>query len=207
LFVLSGTSVEVVVVVVRRVTASRMNGARSHGPETLEGKRRSGQNALRHGFLSDCVVLQCESREAFEDVLSEHIQRFAPRDGVEFGLIEEMASSSWRLRRLWAIENSILDESLAAEPAGDDFSRIAAAFRKLAGAPELTLIHRYETRLHMMYQRALHNILVLRSAGIPNEPSPISGQLELDCASSIDTTGESPTPDPALPGGEPGMDQ
>jgi len=160
----------------RRINASRANGARSNGPVTPEGRFRSSQNALRHGFLSDCVVLHCESREAFEDVLAEHIERFSPRDGVEFGLVEEMASSTWRLRRLWAIENSVMDESLVAEPAGDDFSRIAAAFRKLAGTPELTLIHRYETRLHMMYQRALHNILVLRAAGIPNEPSPISGQ-------------------------------
>jgi hypothetical protein len=103
-----------------------------------------------------------------------------PSMASNFGFIEEMASASWRLRRLWAIETSALDESLAGEPAGDDFSRIGAAFRKLAGSPKLTLIHRYETRLHMMYQRALQNFLVLRTAGIPNEPSPISGQLELD---------------------------
>jgi len=159
----------------RRIIASRANGARSHGPETPEGKRRSSQNALSHGLLSDCVVLQCESREAFEDLLAQHIEHFGPLDGVEFGMIEEMASSYWRLRRLWAIENCLLEESLAAEPAGDDVSRIAAAFRKLAASPELALIHRYETRLHMMNQRALHNILLLRAAGIPNEPSPISG--------------------------------
>jgi len=34
-------------------------------------------------------------------------------------------------------------------------------------------MHRYETRLHMVYQRALHNLLLLRAA-VPNEPSPIS---------------------------------
>ena len=38
-------------------------------------------------------------------------------------------------------------------------------------------MHRYETRLHLMYQRALHNLLLLRTAVIPNEPSPISEQL------------------------------
>ena len=34
-------------------------------------------------------------------------------------------------------------------------------------------MHRYETRLHMIYQRAFHNLLLLRAA-IPNDPSPIS---------------------------------
>jgi hypothetical protein len=57
-------------------------------------------------------------------------------------------------------------------------ARIAGSFRQLAASPELALLHRYETRLHMMYQRALHNILLLRTLAIPNEPSPISEQLE-----------------------------
>jgi hypothetical protein len=133
----------------RRIIASRANGARSHGPETPEGKRQSGQNALRLSW-------------------AQHIEHFGPLDGVEFRMIEE-ASSYGRLRRLWAIENSLLEEGLAVEPAGDDVGRITAAFRKLGASPELALIHRYETRLHMMYQRALHNILLLRTAGIPNE--------------------------------------
>jgi hypothetical protein len=56
-------------------------------------------------------------------------------------------------------------------------------------------MHRYETRLHMVYQRALHNLLLLRAAVptegvvpirvdpcssvaipvVPNEPSPNNG--------------------------------
>ena len=39
-------------------------------------------------------------------------------------------------------------------------------------------MHRYETRLHMLYQRALHNLLLLR-ATVPNEPNPISEQPRL----------------------------
>jgi hypothetical protein len=29
-----------------------------------------------------------------------------------------------------------------------------------------------------MYQRALHNLLLLRIAAVPNEPNPISGHLQ-----------------------------
>jgi hypothetical protein len=55
---------------------------------------------------------------------------------------------------------------------------MADAFSGLADGPALALIHRYEARLHLMYQRALHNLLLLRIAAVPNEPNPISGQLE-----------------------------
>jgi len=160
----------------RRILSSRANGARSNGPKTPEGKRHSATNATRHGLLSDCVVLPGESRDAFNALLAQHIERLDPADGVEFGMIEELAASYWRLRRSWAIENHLLAEGLATQPAGDDVARIAASFRQLASSPELALLHRYETRLHLMYQRALHNLLLLRTAGIPNEPSPISGQ-------------------------------
>ena len=107
----------------RRILSSRANGARSRGPLTPESQRRSSQNALRHRLLARCVVLPGESVDSFQQLLAQHIERFAPFDGVEFGMIEEMASAYWRLRRAWAIENNLLAEALAAQPAG---SRIAS---------------------------------------------------------------------------------
>ena len=138
----------------RRTLASRANGALSRGPLSPEGKRRSALNALRHGLLSDCVVLPGESVEAFAELLAQHIERFDPADGVEFGMIEEMAAAYWRLRRAWAIENTLFADTVAAQPPGDDVSRITAAFKQQAASSELALLHRYETRLHQMYQRA-----------------------------------------------------
>ena len=43
----------------------------------------------------------------------------------------------------------------------------------------MALLQRYETRLHMMFQRAFQTLLLVRTLEIPNEPSPISGHLSV----------------------------
>ena len=158
----------------RRILASRTNGARSIGPVTAEGKRRSSQNAVSHGLLGRQIVMRDESSECFEVVMSDHLDRLQPADGMEFGMVEEMVASHWRLRRAWAIEARLLDNEADAQSASDPLDRLANAFADLAAKPSLGLMHRYQTRLHLNYQRALHNMLLLRGATVPNEPSPIS---------------------------------
>ena len=162
---------------VRLTLAARANGARSRGPATPEGKRRASQNATRHGLLARCIVMENESRTAFEALLAQHLERLQPADGLEFGFIEEMAAAYWRMRRAWALETRIFENHAKAQPPGDEIDRMAAVFTDPAAHPGLGLMHRYETRLHCIYQRALHNFLLLRAA-IPNEPNPISEHPE-----------------------------
>jgi hypothetical protein len=174
---------------VRRILSSRANGARSAGPVTPRGKSRSSQNATSHGLLARHLLMRDESPQCFETVLNDHLTRLQPVDGLEFGMVEEMVASHWRLRRAWAIETRLL-ENEAARTSGDPLDRIANAFESLAAKPALGLMHRYQTRLHLNYQRALHNMLLLRAVAavsnavpsavldaVPNEPSPISGHL------------------------------
>src|SRR5437763_16414793 len=122
----------------RRILASRANGARSQGPVTGEGKQRSSRNALRHGMLAAIVVMEDESAETFEDLLARHVERLQPADDVELGLVEEMVTAQWRMRRGWAIETRMFDN--AALPAnsanpGDPVDRMANAFASLAATP------------------------------------------------------------------------
>lgn len=72
--------------------------------------------------------------------------------------------------RRWAIETRSFDNEVAAQTAGDRLDRMAAAFANLASKPTAALLHRYETRLHLMFHRALQNLLLLRLA-IPKEPT------------------------------------
>ena len=159
----------------KRILAARANGALSRGPKTPEGKARS-RNAVRSRRLTDGVVLSQESREAFQELFNFHVDCFSPLDDVEMGMVEEMASAYWRLRRNWAIENYLLDSAAAAQPEGPELPRIAAAFSELSAGPQLANLRRYETRLHIMYQRALHNLLMLRHTKYQFEPKkpPVS---------------------------------
>jgi hypothetical protein len=157
----------------KRIRASRANGALSRGAKTAAGKLKSSQNALRHGLLANLVVMNDEPREAFEALFHSYFDRFGPLDAVEAGMVEEMVAAWWRLRRTWAIENHLLDTAAFNHHGPDPIDRLAGAFTGLAATPDMNLLHRYETRLHMMFQRAFQNLLVLRREappGIPNEP-------------------------------------
>ena len=170
----------------KRILSSRTNGARTHGPVTPEGKQRSSVNALRHGLLARCVVLENESREGFDALLADFVDRFDPADGVEFGMVEEMLSSLWRQRRAWAIETRLVDTAVAGQPVNpdagsDEVARLTAAYTALSAQPQLALIQTYETRLHRMFQRALHNLLLLRSV----ETTPVNETKEINEPSSI----------------------
>src|SRR5215510_2766816 len=91
----------------RRINASRANGQKSRGPVTPEGKQRSSVNAIRHGLLAKCVLIPGESAEAFHEVLNQFVAHFSPLDYVEFGFIEEMVASYWRMRRTMTIETTM----------------------------------------------------------------------------------------------------
>jgi hypothetical protein len=84
-----------------------------------------------------------------------------------------------------------MDSAISAQPPDqDELARLTSAFTAVAAQPPLELIHRYETRLHRIFQRALANLILMRSLPelrppaenikLPNDPSPISGQ----CAST-----------------------
>lgn len=162
----------------RRINASRANGAQSHGPATPEGKHRSSLNALSHGLAARTVVVRGESHEAFQATMEQFLLRFQPFDDVELSLVQEMAAAAWRLHRAWDIEGRLFDMRISPNtgPVNEfsDPNELALAFVELAARPHFSLMHRYETRLHMIFQRALSSLTNLQKARVQNEPNPNS---------------------------------
>ncbi len=175
----------------KRTIASRANGRLSRGPITEEGKRKVSLNGLRHGLLSKITILPGESQPRFEELLNQFIEKFAPADGVEFTYVEELAATTWRLRRLWAVENRIWDDAMDNHDAEDQIGCITNGFLDLTHQPALALLQRYQARLSNTHQRALNNLMMLR---------------DLDCQANLESDNppeikpvEPPSPTPAAP--------
>jgi hypothetical protein len=158
----------------RTVPSSKAGGALPKGPSTPAETFRSSEDAIVRGLCADCVVLEDEERDNFLNLLQQHIQHFRPVDEVEFGLVEEMCAARWRQRRAWSIETRMFDTQIARRPDGDSLDRMVVAFDVMAAASSLSLLHRYETRLNLTYQRTLRTLIMLRTVKAPNDPSPIS---------------------------------
>ena len=165
---------------VSKAEAARANGAKSRGPATPEGRAKSSRNSLRHGLSAKSVLLPAESHEQFQLLLDAHVQQFHPANPVEMDLVEAMAVARWRLRRIWAIETSLLANELTrrAEDIDDEFTemtgedRLAWVFQRLAdGGQSLALLARYEGNLNRAFDRAFKQLNFLKSQR-QNEPKP-----------------------------------
>ncbi len=92
----------------RQIEANRRNALRSTGPKTEDGKRRSRQNAVRHGLTSETVIAALEDIEDYQAFEAAVIADYAARTAVERELVLRLASLLWRIRRATAIETDLL---------------------------------------------------------------------------------------------------
>lgn len=168
----------------RRLWSSRANGAKSRGPITPQGKQVSSQNATRHGCTAASLVLTNESHDQFRTLLQSYVDELQPATQLEMDLVEQMAVSKWRQRRLWTVETAMLDlemernaERIAAEfEAVDEPTRLAVALQSTGGSGTLGLFHRYETSMRRSWDRALDRLESMRAKPqeFRDEPSPVN---------------------------------
>jgi hypothetical protein len=92
----------------RQIEANRRNALRSTGPTTEDGKRRSRQNAVRHGLSAETVVDIVEDIDDYRGFEAAVIADYDARTAVERELVLRLASLLWRLRRATMIETELL---------------------------------------------------------------------------------------------------
>jgi hypothetical protein len=162
-----------------QINASRLNGAKSNGPVTSEGKSTSSRNAQKHGILAANVLLEGENKDGFEELVHCLYEELQPATPFEESLVNMMAVASWRQQRIWNIDRVTMGLQVAREcqttPALDGQHSIAnaIAFQHLAdGSRALDLIHRYEARYERQYLRAHKRFIEVRDARLKSDPSP-----------------------------------
>jgi hypothetical protein len=183
--------------------SARINGARSRGPVTPEGKAISSRNAMRHGLLARNVLLSNEDPKAFEMFFYLFIERFKPVNDIEMSMIEDMTAAQWRLHRGIAMEKSILESGIAARPGKSPIEQITGAWCDPMNQVSLTRLERYQTRLQNMYQRALRGLQLMRKIPVnpdpPPEPAPVAPVPNEPSGPSVCNTEGTPQALPAPP--------
>ena len=107
----------------RQIEANRRNARLSTGPVTEEGKRKSRQNAVRHGLTAETVIDALEDAEDYAAFEMAVTADYDAQSAVERELVLRLASLLWRLRRATAIESGSLQgtsaKALAGSPIAD----------------------------------------------------------------------------------------
>ena len=172
--------------------SSRANGAKSHGPKTAEGREKSSHNSFKHGFTAKkTIVLECENKEQFQQVLGYYTVTYQPGSAVEEDLVSEMVACRWRMQRLRLIETALIDSEMDrelpdVETPEDPGYQLAFAFRRLVDESRaISLASRYESRLHRIHERTHRTLRELQqtrqqqAAQPPVQPEPSAPGPEL----------------------------
>ena len=100
---------------IQRAAINRANSEHSTGPRTDAGKERSSRNSLRHGLTARSAVLPSEDRDTFDQHCRQFLEEYQPTTATETHLVQELADTSWRLRRVPLLEAHILTEATSRE--------------------------------------------------------------------------------------------
>jgi hypothetical protein len=86
------------------------SGSRSH-----TGKTRSSRNSLKHGIFSYATVLQGEHPKQYASLLEALRKDLKPQGGLQELLVEKLAMTTWRYRRLILAESAEIEKKAALE--------------------------------------------------------------------------------------------
>jgi hypothetical protein len=143
--------------------AARINGAKSHGPITPEGKARSSQNGRIHGLTASRIVFQTpEEQSEYDTLRAEYTGNLAPKGPIERDLCEQLIHAAWRLRSL-----AVADAALYDTATGDPLLSNDPGIEKKAA-----LLHRYRTTAERSYQRALNQLKSIQNDRLYREQFP-----------------------------------
>jgi hypothetical protein len=187
----------------KKAQANRHNALKSTGPKTPEGKASVRHNALKHGLLTQEVLLPEEDEEALRELDERLRAELQPEGEMEDLLVEQIVATQWRLRRMRRVEAGVFDweSSSAARSAADSAagylrrpipegtSMLGLSFiRDANGANAFSKLSRYETAIERSLYKALHELQRLQAARRAEEdvPPPLAVDVNVSGVSRED---------------------
>ena len=169
----------------KRKLTSRLNGLKSNGPKTAEGKLASSANSRTHAAYAKSLVLPGEKLADYQHLVDAHFQQWKPTNLIEENLVAQMATTLWRLNRQAPAESSLIQiqiqrmsAALKVEFEAIDspglYALAISALHSFGDGP--AQIARQERRLLHQYQQLRQEILANRELFSPSAPEPANLQ-------------------------------
>ena len=129
-----------------RAEQARINGAKSRGPISKDGKATVSQNARKHGLAAKLLLVDREHEADYNDLKTGLTDSLRPQSAAEDLLIDTIAKVVWKIRQSDNMECDLLRDNIEQ---GDS---IHSAFSY--DAASLMLLSTYQARL----ARRLHKL-------------------------------------------------
>jgi len=132
-----------------QLAANQANSQLSTGPSSPEGKAISSQNNFRHGLTQtegDLTFLEGESKETYAKNLAGFQKEWNPTTETEHDLVQRLATRQWLRRRAFRLQQQFI------APDGT-----------ITDQKQFALYNRYETQHERAYNKALSDLMRLKS--------------------------------------------
>ena len=167
----------------KQLVANRQN-AKKGGVKTAEGKALAKLNALKHGLLSQEVLLAMENEESLVELYERLTAELLPQGELEGILVDRIVSSVWRLKRALTVEKANMEyeyqDKIEDHYPYNKAHRQLVALRDMLVGDSTEKIMRYETAIERQIYKALHELIRLQMARQGEKPpAPVAIDLEV----------------------------
>ncbi len=169
----------------KQLAANRRNAQRSTGPRTEEGKKVSALNARCHNLTGQVTAMTDADRIMHDAFSASIVENLAPEGAMETQLAQRIATDSWRLNRISAVEDNLFalghnaksDEIETEDP--EIHAALTAAKVFTAESRQLQLLTLYEQRINRNIQKNLATLQALQAARIAKHEAEMKDAKKL----------------------------
>jgi hypothetical protein len=173
-----------------RAAASRINGAKSRGPKTPEGKARSAQNALKHGLRAQKhLVLPGERATEFAALEAALLEELAPEGALQTVLARRVVAAAWRLERAERLEADLFTWN---QLGGAGRNLGLALIRECNGARAFDTLLRYRGGTLAELWRALRTLKALQAEAAAPQADATEQPIEPEARTNPGETATAP---------------
>jgi len=189
----------------KKLAANRLNGPKSRGAVTPEGKARAAAANLRHGYYSKSaeVALSAlgEDPAEFKRRLESLADTYEPANALEMGLVMQLARTLWRMERFHrmaesmavkhleqARKNKEIKEAIFCMPLIEKMERLEELYRAtcldqypIVGPEEMQVFEKCRGDLPAEKAKEILELLLrLRKPGAAEDLGPAAKRLDPD---------------------------